>query len=309
MKSLFITGASGFLGSKILERIRPEEYESITLLGRRMPVLPDQLRSATNISVVQGSLADVDLYGSSLSQNTYIVHLAAITGKADPEDYYSVNTEGTRLLSEAARKAGVSGILFVSSIAVSFPDRKGYLYADSKEKAERIVQDSGLAYCIVRPTIILGDGSPIWNSFYKLAQSSTIVLPGNGKTRIQPIHVEDMASLIRSILSSQRFRNETLELGGPEVVSMEDFVCRIHRASKGGKPKVLHLPLGFIVMFLRAIEKVNRNLLPVNSGQFASFKNDGVAVPNDLWEASRAGMQDIDTMLKEFTEKMDHGQH
>ena len=179
--------------------------------------------------------------------------------------------------------------------------RQGYIYADSKERAEQIIAGSGIDYCIVRPTIILGKESPIWASFVNLASKSLIVLPGDGNVKIQPIHVTDMADLLLDIVDTSAFDNQVLEAGGPEVLSMNDFVRRIHRTMQEGEARIFHLPLGPLVGGLRLFEKVFPNLLPVNSGQFSSFRNDSTAADNALTLARKDGMKNIDAMFSLMT--------
>ena len=308
MASLFLTGASGFLGGRILEHIRPDDYSAITLLSRRAPALPTHLASSDKVTIICAGIDDTDKYAQHMGPDTRIIHLAAVTGKADRETFLKVNVDGTRILLEAAVNAAVEGFLFVSSIAVSFTDRQGYHYADSKEQAERYVRQSGLRYCIARPTIILGAGSPIWDSFAALAKSSLIVLPGNGKISIQPVDVDDLAGQLLQITNSNRFNNEILEMGGPEALSMDDFVRRIHRQLKGGEARIIHLPLGMILAPLRLAEKLlPASLLPVSSGQFASFNNEGTAKSNDLVESNSADMKTVEDMLDLLAGTESHG--
>jgi len=300
-KALFITGASGFLGSNILELIEPDSYSEITLLSRKALELPVQYAASDNINVIQAAVHDTEQYASRLGSNTIVLHLAAITGKAEQRDYYHVNTDGTAELLKMAKSAGVAGFLFVSSIAVSFSDRKGYHYAESKQQAELHVRRSGLKYTIVRPTIILGRGSSIWDRISGLSRSPLILLPGSGKTRIQPVYIDDLVMLLLGIISSGRFMDETLDVGGPEVLTMDDFVRRIHRAYRGDRGRVLHLPLRMILGILRTLEEWVPALLPVSSGQFASFYNDGTAEENDLHQSLGIKMKTVDDMLDSLT--------
>ena len=301
MNDLFLTGASGFLGSRLLAQLDPAKFSSITLLCRSEPVLPQPLREAANVRVVRAALDEVDAYAGFLGADSIVVHLAAVTGKADRAAYYAVNTQATGKLIEAATQAGVAGFLFVSSIAVSFKDRQGYHYADSKEQAEQLLVNSALPWCTLRPTIILGEGSPIWDSFRQLAGKSLIVLPGNGRTLIQPIDVDDLVSLVLDIIGEQRFNHEVLEIGGPETLSLDDFVQRIHHACCGGKARIVHLPLGLVLTPLRLVERVFPSLLPVSSGQFASFNNDGTVTAHALVKPAAGKMRDVGEMLQRLT--------
>lgn len=295
--ALFLTGASGFLGSRILDRLDPSAYSSITLLSRRAPRLPAHLAGAANVHVIRASLQEVDRYADRLGPDTRVVHLAAVTGKADRPQYFSVNTHATGLLIKAAEAARVHGFLFASSIAVSFRDRRGYHYAESKEQAEELLRASRLRYCILRPTIILGEDAAIWNSFRGLARRRLIVLPGDGRTRIQPIHVDDLVRLVLEFVATDRFDNELLEIGGPEALTLDDFVRRIHRVATGHQPLVMHLPLGLVLGPLRLLESIMANRLPVSSGQFASFHNDGTVTANAVVMPRSGTLMDVDAML------------
>ena len=295
--SLFLTGASGFLGTRLLGQLEPADYGSITLLCRHGLQLPDRLAQADNVHIVRASLHEIEKYAGCLGPDTYVLHLAAITGKADRPQYFSVNTHATGLLIKAAEAARVRGFLFVSSVAVSFRDRRDYHYAESKEQAEQLLQASSLRYCIMRPTIILGPGAAIWKSFYGLSQRRLIVLPGNGRALVQPVYVDDMVRLIMEFVGTDRFRNELLEIGGPEVLSLDDFVRRIHRACKNNSPLVLHLPLALVLGPLRLLESFMPGKLPVSAGQFASFHNDGTVTGNALVVPASGELLDMDAML------------
>jgi len=295
--SLFLTGASGFLGRHILEQLEPADYGTITLLSRRDLQLPARLAQAGNVHVVRASLHEIDKYAGCLGPDSYVIHLAAITGKADRPEYFAINTHATGLLIKAAETAQVRGFLFTSSIAVSFRDRHGYHYAESKEQAEDLLRASNLRYTIMRPTIILGPNAAIWKSFLGLAERRLILLPGDGRTLIQPIYVDDLVRLIMEFIGMDRFRNELLEIGGPEVLSLDDFVQRIHRACKGNMPVVLHLPLAMILNPLRMLESFMAAKLPVSSGQFASFHNDGTVTANAPVAPSSGALLGIDAML------------
>ena len=300
--ALFLTGATGLLGTRLLARLDPDRYSAITLLCRGGIELPERLAESGKVVVLRAALNDVDVYAEHLTAETCVVHLAAITGKADRPQYFAVNTHATGLLIEAAETAQVRGFLFVSSIAVSFADRGAYHYAESKEQAEALLRDSHLRYCILRPTIILARNAPIWQSFYRLAQRGLIVLPGNGRTLIQPIYIDDLVRLLEEIVTTSRFAGELLEIGGPEALSLDDFVSRIHLAATGKRARILHLPLGLVLGPLRLLESFMAAHLPVSSGQFASFHNDGTVRANALVTPSDSEMLDVEAMLPHLLE-------
>lgn len=302
MIDLFITGATGFLGGRLLQQLDPAAFGQIHLLCRRVPELPPRLAAAANVHVIQAALDAPDDYRAALSTATRVLHLAAVTGKADPDDYDRVNVRGTASLHDAATAAGAAGFLFVSSIAAAFEDRRGYHYAESKLAAERHIQAGTLPYCILRPTMILGRGAPIWQAFYQLARKPLIVLPGTGRVQVQPIDVDDLARVLLDRLAGDGFDNEVLEVGGRDALDLDDFITRIHRACTGTRPRILHLPLALIRPPLRLVESFAPSLLPVSSGQFASFDNDGHLQANAPLVPAAGDLRGIDDIINELVE-------
>src|SRR5215471_10099588 len=109
MSSLFITGSTGFIGTNLLRRIDHQRYQKIYCLARtqiNQPGLPE------NVVFVQGDLADPESYARYLSSCDTVIHLAAATGKAAPDQYFNVNAKGTELLIEQSRLRGVRNFLY-----------------------------------------------------------------------------------------------------------------------------------------------------------------------------------------------------
>ncbi len=294
---LFVTGASGFVGGAVLQAIHPEDYSRIVLLSRSELILPEHLAHAESVTVVTAAIHEVDRYSQYLDADCQVLHLAGLTGKAPRVEYFDVNASGTEYLVKAAARANVSRFVFVSSIAVSFKDREAYYYAESKQQAERIVMASRLEYCIVRPTIILGQSAPIWNNLSALAKGPLIVQPGAGRAKIQPIDVDDLVQLLMILLATNRYRNEILELGGPDIITMGEFLQRIHWRYRQQKGLIISLPLSLMMWLLRFVERHITEALPVSSGQFTSFCNDGTIVLNPFVAEHQTGMKGIDDML------------
>jgi hypothetical protein len=136
----------------------------------------------------------------------------------------------------------------------------------------------------------------------QLAGLPIIPVFGKGKTRIQPIHVMDVAAAIQTIENDCRYRDEVLELGGPEVISINDFLKKIALSRGKKKPRVFHLPIGLIGFFLSILERVVYGLLPLTVGQLASFRNEGTAEENSLVKQLSPRMMGIERIIKDSLE-------
>jgi nucleoside-diphosphate-sugar epimerase len=228
-----------------------------------------------------------------------VLHLAAATGKAGAADHFRVNAAGTRTLVAACEKAGVKNFLFVSSIAVKFPEKKYYPYALAKEQGEQAVRDGCRRYTILRPTLIAGLGSPALAGLARLACLPRPLVFGSGKTMVQPIFAADLARAIGEILSADRFNGETLEMGGRESLGIEDLMMRIRQLLKGKSAAAFHWPLAPTIPLLGVLEKFLFPVLPLSAGQLYSFLCDGLAAPNDLFVRLSPSFLDIGQMLEE----------
>lgn len=278
LPSVFVTGGSGFVGRSVLQHLDPGAFSAVRILGRRDFELPRSLGDEPGVELVRGTLDDPFSYSSAMPPGCSVLHLAARTGRARRRDHLRDNLEATERLLEAAYAADCRHFVFVSTIAVRFDKRVGYHYAEAKEKAEEAVRRSGLPCTIVRPTVVLGPGAANWEPIRRMATSKIVLLPGDGSSRVQPIWVDDLARTLLGILLYPPEGCRTVDLGGPEIVSWDELVQRIYRASggNGGGPRVVHLPVTPLIHGLRLAEAVLPTLPPVTAGQFASFVNDGI---------------------------------
>jgi nucleoside-diphosphate-sugar epimerase len=229
--------------------------------------------------------------------------LAAVTGKQAPGEYFKVNRDGTKALLAEAGRARVRRFIFVSTIAAKFKDQRHYYYAQSKLQAEGLVRASTLRWTIVRPTMILGKDSALLGGLSKLATLPIIPVFGDGRIRVQPVDVEDLAGILVAMLDDEKLDSEKLdsriiEIGGPEVVSMESLMQSMRKSRMGTKGKVVRVPVGPVAACLGLLEPLLRPILPITAGQLASFRNEGIADP-DSWVAQRQpAMKTIEEMLR-----------
>lgn len=288
MANVFVTGSSGLLGAATVARLEKLGHQ-VTGLSRR----PAQGRND-----VVGDLLTPASYADALTNADVVVHLAAVTGKAPIASYGAVNDEGTRMLLETCRRAGQPRFIFCSSIAAGFADLTRYYYAASKLAAERHVAASGLAFTTIRPTIIAGRHSPVMSRLAGLARLPVIPAFAGGRVRVQPIAADDVAAFIGDIVETSRFAGETLELGGPDVLSMRDLLGRLRHKSTQNPARFLPVPAAPLAALLAVLESVAYGVLPLSVGQLATFRYDGTASPNSLWESRRAQLTTVDEMVE-----------
>lgn len=300
MGSLLITGWTGFIGRRLLERIDASCYERIYCVSRGGGAALANVADPAKFEFIRADILDPKLYESALAKCETVLHLAALTGKRPPAEYFKVNHEGTKILLDECKRVGVRRFIHISTIAAKFTDKSHYHYAQSKELAETAVRQSGLAYTIVRPTIVIGANSPVWKTFSKLGKLPVTPIFGDGSAKIQPIHVDDLVECLVSVLKNDQLAADIIELGGPDQATFGQFIKSIHTLYHPGQSRTLHIPLRPMLMFLSLLEKPFRAVLPVTAGQLCAFYNDSTIEPNSIFEKHQSQMKGSDQMLADI---------
>jgi nucleoside-diphosphate-sugar epimerase len=288
LRKIFVTGAGGFIGKNFIQRQSFAAERRFKILTRIEPATP--LLKGGLVEPVLGDLLKPETYRAALEGCDAVVHLAAATGRTIRSEYQRINVDGTMALLQACKIAGVQHFLHVSTIAAGYPDQRYYHYAQTKLQAESLVRESGLDFALLRPTIVLGENSPIWKVLVKIASLPVVPLPQGQPVRVQPIHVNDVARGIDRLLERDHLNGEILELGGPRQMLFSEFLQLIQIALRGAPGKIVRVPLSPFRFGLAALEPLLRPVMPVTAGQLSVFANDSVASENWLLAELRASM-------------------
>lgn len=173
------------------------------------------------------------LEGASTLINTYWVRFPR--GGAT----FATAVENSRMLIQAAKDAGVRRIVHVSIANPSLESRLGYY--GGKAQVEQAVRESGLAYTILRPTVIFGTEDILINNIaWFVRHFPVFAIPGDGRYGIRPIYVGDMAKLLADGVNQEG--NAVVDAVGPEKFSFDELVRLVAR-SVGRRAHLAHVPM------------------------------------------------------------------
>jgi len=273
-----VTGATGFVGRHIT-----------TVLTRRGHVVRALVRDPSRsraleragIELVPGDLADAAALTTLTRGASAVVHLVGIIAETGRATFRAVHVEGTRRVIEAARRAGVER--FVHMSAVRARDEPGATpYHRTKWHAEELVRTSGLSHAVFRPSIINGPESAPIRTIARLHRWSPVVpVFGDGRFPTQPVWVEDVA-LAFALAVEQPALAGAFELGGPEVLTYEEFLLAIGRAARYPRPLV-HVPLALARAAAAALDLLGA-AAPLTSDQLQMLV-EGSATPANAIES------------------------
>lgn len=247
---ILITGATGFVGSHLVNALRSQHKRVRCLVRSDTPELS---KFSDEIEVIKGDIRDRDTVNFAIKGAQQVVHLAAKIQDRNPKIIRQVNVEGTRNLVYSGVQNGIEQFVFFSTLNVILPVKNQY--SKSKLEAEDIIQKSGLNFTILRPSIIYGSGDTgtIEKLICSVKAKKTIFLLGKGDYKLQPVYVNDVVMAICEVLNnSYRFKNRVFFLVGKDIVSyneLVDFVSDII----GVKRHKLHIPLSVISVIIKAL--------------------------------------------------------
>jgi nucleoside-diphosphate-sugar epimerase len=185
---LAITGATGFVGGRLL-KIAVDDGHEVMALTRRSQ------NERRGVTWVQGALDNRQALQRLVETAEAVIHVAGVISARDAAGFENGNVTGTLSLLAAATATRVQRFVHVSSLAAREPNLS--LYGASKARSEELVQRSGLDWAIVRPPAVYGPGDRETLDLFKAARLGLVPLPPKG--RISLIHADDLSRLLLAL--------------------------------------------------------------------------------------------------------------
>ena len=235
---ILVTGASGAIGSRIVEELRGRGWP-VRCLVRRRPV--------ENVDdLVQGDLADGSTLDAAIHGAEVVLHLAAVTHARRSRDYMESNLIGTRRLLDAAARHGVRRFVHGSTRSIS---EAGGAYSVSKRLAEQAVRTAPVEHTIVRLSEMYGGAGRegIDRIVARARRGVAIPVVGDGADRVCPMHVDDAVAALAGAVSAPVAGGRTYTLGG-ECLTIREFADACARAFSS-ESRVRRVPVTAVVAF------------------------------------------------------------
>jgi NADH dehydrogenase len=246
-----VAGGSGFVGRSIVRELAAR--------GNRVIVLSHRPPIATTDRLIEFRQADVtrpdDLPKALAGVDTLVICLAfrnsPIEAPRRGQTFERVDAGGTETLVAAARTAGIRRLVYISGAGAA-PDALRHWFR-AKWRAEEAVRGSGIVYTIFRPSWIYGPGDHSLNRFLGFARWLPFVPQiGNGKQLLAPVFVNDIGALVGDALVAPAATNATLEVGGPETLTMDEVIREALRILHKRRP-IIHAPVVLMKLFTRPL--------------------------------------------------------
>lgn len=238
MSVILVAGGTGFLGSHIVRGLLQDGHQ-VQVLARNPVNLPP------GVTGRPGDVRDQAQLNQALqSIETLVIAVqfpnAPVENSRRGLTYVKIDGEGTERLVKAAQQNGVKRLIYLSGAGAGEGRQEPWFQA--KEIAERAVRTSGIPFTIIRPSWVYGPGDKSLNKFVTFARLLPFVpVIGNGRTRVQPVFVGDVAEAVVRALATPAAIDQIYGLGGPAELTMDEII-RTMLQEMGRRRPLLHNP-------------------------------------------------------------------
>jgi len=246
-----VFGGSGFLGRNAVRALAKGGF------GYRLRVVSRRPNSANyllpmghvgQIQVMRADARDPDAVARAIAGADAVVNLVGILYPHGGQTFESAHIDAARNVAHAARAAGVSTLVHISTPGVS-PDSPS-AYSRTKAEGEIVLREEFPGATILRPSLVFGPDDDFFNKFASLARFTPVLpLIGGGHTRFQPVFAGDVGAAIAKCVDDPSTRGKTYELGGPAVYTFKEMLEIILRESHRSR---LLVPVPFWLATLKS---------------------------------------------------------
>ncbi|WP_411964398.1 complex I NDUFA9 subunit family protein [Haloferax sp. YSMS24] len=278
---VLVVGGSGFIGTHLCDELQSRGH-SVTAMSRSpgSENLPDGVETAV------GDVTDYESLTEAFDGKDVVVNLVALSPLFEPKGgnkmHDIVHWQGTENVVKAAEANDVSRLVQMSALGADTEGDTAYIR--SKGHAEHAVESSGLDWVIFRPSVVFGDGGE-FVSFTKRLKGMfapgvpLYPLPGNGKTRFQPIWVGDLVPMLADAVEDDDHVGKTYTIGGPEKLDLRQITEMVYDA-EGKSISIVPLPMALAGVGLSVLGAVPG--FPMGKDQYRSLKFDNTTDDNDV---------------------------
>lgn len=269
---ILITGAYGFIGSHIASGLHAAGHEVIAAV--RHPDTHGRFAHWPGIACDFARDTHAEDWLPRLQGVDAVVNAAGILRETRAQTFSAVHSETPKALFDACTRAGVKKIIQIS--ALGNPEDGEFIR--SKHAADAYLSKLDLDWVILRPSVVYSAaGSYGGTSLLRALAALPFVLfiPGDGRQRLQPVGVDDLARAVVRLVEPDIGARRILEATGPQPITFEDYLRAFRRWFGFARPQVVRIPLLFIQPFAHLGEWLGHG--PLGMTMYRMLQRDNVA--------------------------------
>lgn len=292
---IFVSGGAGFIGSRSAKKL--------VAAGHKLRLLSYSRRDQEagppddQVEYVSGSITRAASIAEKMEGCEVAINFVGIIVEARGVTFERVHVGGVENLLEEAKRAGVKRFIHISALGTS--EKRASEYFRTKGIAEEMIRSSGIPYVILRPSLVFGPEDKFFNMLKPILYSPIVPVVGTGRTKFQPIWVEDIASCILESVESDAPLNGVWEIAGPERFTFDEMLDRMADALDLAPRLKLHIPARCMRPFAALAEAVLPRP-PLTTDQLKMLSIDNITDSNAITEVFAVQPRPLRETLSEY---------
>jgi uncharacterized protein YbjT (DUF2867 family) len=265
-----VFGGTGFLGGQVVRELT-DAGRTVRIAARR-PALPEWAEPGDPLELASVDIRSKADIAKALEGSESVVNAVSLYVESRKARFQTIHVDAASQLAQLAHEAGIQRLIQISGIGADPASRSAYVSA--RGQGERAVVTALPKATILRPSVMFGPHDAFLSAVAGLTRLPVIPLFGRGETRLQPVHVMDVARAIGRLLGSDPPERRLFELGGPDIIRYREVIELVMREQKRERPL---LPMPFPLWHLLALMASPLPNPPLTRDQVVMMAHDNVA--------------------------------
>jgi uncharacterized protein YbjT (DUF2867 family) len=274
MTTVSVFGGTGFLGRRLVQRL-VAEGATVRIAVRHSERARGILDAVdlSRVTVLRADVRDQASVAAAVAGADAAVNAVSAYVEKGGVTFAAIHEKGAETVAREAEAAGVDRLVLISGIGADPESRSPYIRA--RGRGERIVQKAFAGATIVRPGAMFGPGDALFGTLAALVPLLPVLpLIGSGRSRLQPVYVDDVADAVTRVLADSDTAGRTYELAGPKIYTLREFI-RLALHLMGRRRPLLPIPFAVAEIQARLFEFLPSP--PLTTSQVDLLKADNVA--------------------------------
>lgn len=297
MKIAVIFGGSGFIGQSLIRKLLKQGFriKVVTRNSEKASFLKT-FAGVDFLSLTQWNFQSLDKLDDILSGSHVVINLVGLLYENKKGDFDKLHTNLAQNIATKCQELKVPNFTHLSALAVE--NSQNSKYAKSKFEAEKTILEHFRNAVILRPSIVFGKKDNFFNKFAKMAKNSPFLpLINNGKTKFQPIYVEDLTNIICQTIDNEFVKGKIYEVAGNKTYTFKELL-EITCSYVEKEPRFLNLNFCQAKFLASILEIFTKKIL--TKDQVELLKTDNVILDNKFQRDFKVNLKSVEEVVPNY---------
>lgn len=297
MKVAVIFGGSGFIGQSLINKLLKQGFR-IKVVTRNVEnsAFLKTFASVDFLSLTQWNFQNFNKLDEIISGSHVVINLVGLLYENKKGDFDKLHTNLAKNIAIKCQELKIANFIHLSALAIE--NSQNSKYAKSKFEAEAAILENFANAIILRPSIVFGKKDNFFNKFAKMAKTAPFLpLINNGKTKFQPIYVEDLTNIICHAIDNYLVKGKIYEVAGNKIYTFKELL-EITCSYVEKEARFVNLNFCQAKFLASVLEIFTKKIL--TKDQVELLKTDNVMLDNKFQKDFRINLKSIEEIVPNY---------